>query len=137
MCQIVDGREHRYTLPKLLWEVSKISRHEPCARVVRQRQEQKVFRVWPTIRPLHGIGKAHAFFYEELQPERRKPESVKLGASYDGTYSSMIKGLVTQGSPQFPVFHGHITKHGNEKVSRALLTRQQYGLALRNSLKGL
>jgi hypothetical protein len=49
----------------------------------------------------------------------------------------MIKGLVTQGSPQFPVFHGHITKHGNEKVSRALLTRQQYGLALRNSLKGL
>jgi hypothetical protein len=85
MCQIVDGREHRYTLPKLLWEVSKISRHEPCARVVRQRQKRKVFRVWPTIRPLHGIGKAQALFDEELQPKGRKPETVKLGAFYDGT----------------------------------------------------
>jgi hypothetical protein len=29
------------------------------------------------IRPLHGIGKAQALFDEELQPKRRKPETVK------------------------------------------------------------
>jgi hypothetical protein len=84
MCQIGGWREHSYTLSKLLREVPKISRHEPCACVVRQRQERQIFRVWPTMWPLHGIGKAHALFDEELQPKRRKPETVKLWAFYDG-----------------------------------------------------
>src|SRR5579859_8188218 len=84
MCQIVSWREHHHAFSNLFRKVSKVTRHEPCASIVRQRKELNVLRVWPTMRPLRGVGKAQAFVDEKLQPKRRKPKTVKLGTFQDG-----------------------------------------------------